>query len=416
MRSFTSTNGDVIEVTKEHLDTAVRIKKELQNSSPSHKCNWKQLVSMMELEGYEEAEANESYRQMIKHHQKSIGELPSQYQYADMVTTSKLQSIKEAVGEMFYAKRELQLESNKLNRLKRNLSLHGIIAEEVKIAMTRDLNEKVPCFFYERRLPSGKKKMIVTLSDLHIGAVINDVMGNSYNYEIAKKRMKLFFDKVTEQATMLNITDIDVVLLGDATEHVQMRKTQSFDAEFPLAVQIVKAYEIIRDFVVNLTRSFNVTYRGISGNHDRMEGKKEDNIDGDSTIYVINYMMKEFAERENSDRLVYVEADNILYSTVIEANNVKIKFVHGDNEGGKSILAKHEHMDGEIYNAIVMGHLHHFAVTEVGDNKFEIYMGTLQGTNNYAKKCKFNSSAGQGIIIIHEDGEIEPKNIRLQVS
>lgn len=417
MRSYTNRQGEVVEVSQEHLNVAVEVKKELQNASPSHKCSWVQHRKLMELEGFDDSENSEAYRQMIKAYQKSIGELPEAKKYAEMVSKSTLNSIKEAVGEMAYAKREVQLKTRELGKLKRDISLYGVIAEEIRGAMLDELNEEVPSWVYSEP-PSirGKKRMVITLSDLHIGAVVVNVNGNAYNYTIAQNRMRHFWMKVRDYARMFKVTHIDVVLLGDATEHIQMRKTQSFDTEFPLAVQIVKAYELIRNFLINLTRDFTVTYQGISGNHDRMEGKKEDNIDGDSTIFVINYMIEQFITNTKAEKLKYYEVDSILYSTVLEVNGAKIKFVHGDNERGNKLLASHSQMDGTDYNAVVMGHLHHYEVKEVGDNKFEIYMGSLQGNNNYAKKGKFGSGAGQGILIVHEDGEIEPKNFRLQIN
>jgi predicted phosphodiesterase len=414
MRSYTNKEGEVIEVSQEHLDTAVRIKRELQMASPSHRCNWHQHKILMEKEGFYDSEVSENYRLMIKNYQASIGQLDSKEKYADLVATSKLNSIKEAVGELAYKKREVQMESLKLGKLKRDLTLLGVIAEQVREAMLNELNQLIPSFAYQERLPIGKKRMIVMISDWHIGAVIVNVMGNSYNFSIAKKRVAKFVKRIIEIAKAEGINDIDVVCMGDMTEHVHMRKTQSFDAEFPLAVQIVKAYELIRDLLVNLSEHFNVTYRGVSGNHDRMEGNKEDNIDSDSTIFVINYMIKEFVEQAKAPRIQYFEVDNINYSTSFSVNGIKMKFVHGDNERGSNKLASHSDMDNTSYNILAMGHLHHFSVTEVGQNKYEVYVGSLQGVNNYAMKGKFLSNASQGLIIINEYGEIDIKRIDLQ--
>jgi len=307
------------------------------------------------------------------------------------------------------------MESLKLNKLKRDLTLIGVISEQVREAILNELNEVIPEFSQNERLPLSNGRMVVLLSDWHIGALIDNVMGNSYNYEIARKRIAKFFKKITRIASSENITEIDVVCLGDMTEHVSMRKVnQSFESEFPLAVQIVKAYELIRDFLVNLSAYFNVTYRGISGNHDRMNGDKSDNIDGDSTIFVINFMIKEFIEKSNAPRITYLESDHINYSASIEINGIKIKAVHGDNEKGNKKLASHSDMDNENYNILVMGHLHHHSVKEVGQNKFEVYVGSLQGANNYAMKGKFLSNASQGVIVIDEYGDIDIKRIDLQ--
>jgi hypothetical protein len=77
------------------LQTAVEIKKELQKASPSRRASMKQLVAMMEQEGFHDAESSESYRCMLKSYQKDIGELPEAPKHADMVADNKLESIKE---------------------------------------------------------------------------------------------------------------------------------------------------------------------------------------------------------------------------------------------------------------------------------------------------------------------------------
>lgn len=414
MRSYKNLEGDTIVVSQEHLETAVRIKRELQMASPSHRCNWNQHKLLMEKEGFLDSEVSEGYRQLIKSYQVSTGTIESKEKHADIVATSKLASIKEATGELFYTKREVQMESLKLNRLKRELTLFGVIAEEIREALINELNEVIPTYAYQPRL-SGKGRMVVFLSDWHIGATVDNVLSNSYNLSIAKKRIAKYLSKIKKIAREEGITDIDVVCLGDMTEGVSMRNvTQSYEAEFPLAVQIVKAYELVRDFIVNLSEKHNVTYRGISGNHDRMNGKKEDNIDGDSTIFVINFMIKEFVEAKEAERIQYFEADHINYSVQLDINGIKIKAVHGDNEKGNKLLATHGDIDDTNYNVIAMGHLHHFHVREVGRNKFEAYFGSLQGVNNYALKGKFLSNASQGIIVINEYNEIEIRRIDLQ--
>lgn len=415
MRSYTNKEGEVIEVSQEHLDVAVRIKRELQMASPSHRTNWVTHQRLMEAEGFLDSESSENYRQMIKAYQVSTGTIESREKQADLVADSKLNSIKEAVGEMYFTKREVQMESLKLGRLKREITLFGVIAEQIREALLTELNELIPNYVYQDKLATSRGRMVVLLSDWHIGATVDNVKGNSFNYKIAQARVSKYLSRIKKIAHDEGITEIDVVCMGDMTEHVSMRKVnQAHEAEFPLAVQIVKAYELIRDFIVNLSKDFNVTYRGIGGNHDRMNGDKGDNIDGDSTIFVINFMVKEFVEKAKSPRISYVEVDDINYSTSFVVNGYNMKFVHGDNEKGSKKLASHADIDNTSYNVLAMGHLHHHSVREVGQNKYEVYVGSLQGANNYAMKGKFLSNASQGIIIVNEQGEIDIKRIDLQ--
>lgn len=415
MRIYKNKDGDSIIVTKEHLEIAVKIKRELQMSSPSHRCSWVQHKRMMEVEGFFDSENSENYRCLIKNYQSSIGELPSLEKHVDLVTTSKLESIKEAVGEMAYSKKEVQLESRKLGKLKSDLSLFGVVSEQVYNAMS-ELNMGIPTFAYGEKIVSDKKrKMVVFLSDWHIGSVIVNANGNNYDYHVANGRVKKFESKISDIARLNGITDIEVVCLGDMTEHVNMRQVnQAFETEFNLSVQIVKAFELIRNLLVNLASCHNVTYRGISGNHDRMNGKKDDNIDGDSTIHVINFMVKMFSEMNDMPRIEYVEVDSINYSTVLDINGIKIKCVHGDHEKGNNKIASHSTLDGVLYNVLAMGHLHHYNVKEVGSNQFEAYFGSLMGINNYGVKGKFSSNASQGLIIVDEYGDIDFKRVDLQ--
>lgn len=414
MRSYRNLDGVQVEVSEEHLDTAVKIKRELQMASPSHRCNWNQHKKLMEVEGYLDSESSENYRLLIKNYQSSTGQLDSKEKHVDLVATSKLESIKQATGEMFFTKREVQLEAQKLGRLKRELTLFGVVAEEVRDALINELQTVIPDWSLSPRLPEGKHKMVIGYSDWHIGGIVVNVNGNSYNYDIAKDRAGKFLEEVIRLAKFYNITEVVVVALGDLTEHVSMRNQQSHEAEFKLSKQITKAFELVRDTLMNLTKHFNVTYMGISGNHDRINGDKNDNLDGDSTAFLINYMVQVFAENSLIPRLTYVEADNILYSAVIEVNGSKIKFVHGDNEGtGTNILALHQQMDDEGYSAIVMGHLHHYHVKEVGRNKYLAWFGSLKANDNHAKKGKYSSDPSQGVIIVDENGMLNLMRIGL---
>ena len=97
---YSDKRGNVVEVSQEHINTAIKIKIELQKSSPSQKCSWSQHKKMMEIEGFTDSDTNENYRQMIKKAQKKSGELPELKKYVEMVTENKLKSIREEIGEI----------------------------------------------------------------------------------------------------------------------------------------------------------------------------------------------------------------------------------------------------------------------------------------------------------------------------
>ena len=131
---YSDKRGNVVEVSQEHIDTAIKIKIELQKSSPSQKCSWSQHKKMMEIEGFTDSDTNENYRQMIKKAQKKSGELPELKKYVEMVTENKLKSIREEIGEIYVAKRDNQNVLRDLNKLKRELADNTIFFEEIKEA------------------------------------------------------------------------------------------------------------------------------------------------------------------------------------------------------------------------------------------------------------------------------------------
>ena len=412
VRSYINSKGDSVRVSQEHLDTAVEIKIQLQKASPSRRCSWVQHKKLMQKEGFLDSDRNENYRVLIKNYQKKIGKLPSREKHADIVSTSKLESIKEAVGDLYYAKREAQLENLKLGRIKRDVTLRGIIAESFQESLNNGAIS-IPLWAKKEKLQSEKTKMVVFLQDWHIGAIVDNVYGNSFNYEIACKRVERLYQEVYRVAKEKNITDITVMHLGDIVEQVMMRKyNQAFETEFHLSEQIVKAKNLLINFLTNLSSDFNVFYTGLGGNHDRLTSESSDTIDGDSAMLIINDAIESISKQV--ERISYIPCDDICYSSVVVINDTIIKGVHGDKEKKAGKLKEHSAFDHVTYNIIAQGHFHSYSIQEVGINQYEAQFGSLMGVNNYGTKGKFGSKASQGLAIIGEDHDIQFMKIDLQ--
>lgn len=412
MRSYTSKKGHTVEVSEEHLQTAVRIKQELQKASPARRCSWQQLVGMMEREGYDDAENSENYRQLVKAYQKSIGELPSVQKYADHVADGKLESIKEAVGEIAYEKRDAQHVLKELNKLKREVMDFALTAEELGKAFANH-DWSVHDVEVEPRESKSGRKMIVCLSDMHIGALV-DTKLNTYNYEIALKRLVAYAAEIISSATYNDISELHIVNLGDVIEHSNMRYGQAFHSEFVYNEQIVRAADAIILFVKLLAKEgFKVSYAGIAGNHDRANDKDK-TIDGDHAVRPINYAVKQFMENAEVGEMEYVQANDYDH-VMLDVNGLDFKFVHGDLDSFKDegLLGKHANNDSRNYTAIVGGHVHHFRDIEVGFKKRQIVIGSLKGADEYGDKIRKRSVASQGYIIVDADGMIHVTRVEL---
>jgi UDP-2,3-diacylglucosamine pyrophosphatase LpxH len=77
------------------------------------------------------------------------------------------------------------------------------------------------------------------------------------------------------------------------------------------------------------------------------------------------------------------------------------KFVHGELDSYKveTLVNPHSAMDNVAYDAVVMGHFHHFREIEVGIDKRIIMFGSLKGADEYSEKIRRLSVASQGMIM-----------------
>ncbi len=414
---YRNRKNEWVSVSEEHLQTALKIKQELQKASPSMKCPWGKHKSLMAQEGFDDSDNNEAYRQMIKRYQKSVGELPSAQEYADMVSEGTLESIKNEIGELAWQKREVQHETRKLGKIKREIIDDGLLIKELSKSV-KEVFGKMNLESIVKYAPSpisrGKSKLLALVTDWHIGADV-DVVGNRYNYSIAKKRVHEFTDKLLRIADERDTDQIEVIYMGDMVEGGYMRGGQAYGIEFPVSEQMARGGELIIEMLSRLSQKYQTRYRGFAGNHDRMnQGDKNGNIHGDTAMVVVNKIVKVFIETSKLDGLKYEDTHNYSAS-LIDVNGRNIKLVHGDHErrDDKNKIARHSFNDGVNYDIIAYGHFHHFMNLEIGMDKLEVRVGSIKGSDDYSETLQIGSSPSQCVVVIDGDGEIEVKRVRL---
>lgn len=420
MRSYTNKKGEVVSVSKEHLDTAVDLKIQLQKDSPSNRCAWTKHRQLMKKEGFDDSDSGENYRKMIQLYQKSIQKLPSAEQHAEKVADKKYDSYKDLVGEITWHKRETQNYLKEIRKGKRDIIDGSLFIQEVQAEIRNSLSnirwEEITKQPFSPIKDHSDTRMILALTDWHIGADVN-VEGNRYNYEIARRRIHDAVDQAIQIANERKVYRIDVVYMGDILEHSYMRNSQSYHAEFPVSKQMALGGRLMIEVLTKLSKTFFTVYRGFAGNHDRMNGNKNDNIDGDTGMVVVNDYVKMFiegAEERGIENLMYVDTHHFS-ARLIDVNGKNFKFVHGDLErkADTKKIADHGSRDKVHYDAIVYGHFHHFMMLEVGIDRLEIRVGSTKGSDDYSEKLGLGSAPSQAVILVSENGDIEAKRLRL---
>lgn len=414
MSSYTNRKGESVEVSPEHLDVALSIYEELSNLSPSKRVSWARHKRMMLEEGFDDSESSEYYRQMIKHERKRRGTLPTKETFADIVVSNKISAVKSAIGEIKEAQLESQADFNKLNRMKKEWTKDIIFVESLERELKKVDWESLSTTEYKPLATDDvpKKYMIACLSDLHYGARVN-VEGYTYNTHVFAELLDIYLDKILHECEKNNVEDVYVIGLGDYIEHITMRMTQGFDAELNYSEQVVQVTEHIIRFLSSLSQFVNVEYSAILGNHDRFEGNKNDSIYGDGAVILSNKIIDTFVKYSDSN-ITFTETEP--YHHIVSVSGRNFLFVHGDKTAisRKGILGEQSSLYGVIFDALFAGHIHHFTMREVGDDKYITTFGSFKGSDEYSlKTIGSNTSRSQGIILVDQDGSYEIKQIKL---
>lgn len=411
MAKYTNKAKIEVEVSQEHIETAVRIKLELQNTSPSGKCNWKRHKELMEQAGFYDSENSETYRQLIKIKQKEMGLLPSNKKYAEFLADKKIESIEKLVGDMYIANRERQNINRQLNKTKREIADESLVIKDIKENITNLDVIKFEKHQEVKDIENAEFVGLVTPADWHIGMLFNDL-----NFEVATQRVGYYAERVIQLSKTFGIKKVYVTHLGDIINHVYMHKnTQAYHSEFNVSEQIVKGTQLMFSFLNKLATELHVVYMGtIVGNHGRMSAKGETLTD-DNVEVVIHEMIKTMIDMAQSPNLT-VDDSGYSKSFLVQPQVVtkNIGYIHGDKESrtGADRIKKYSSILGTQLDLLIQGHTHNYKVESENYDRKIITSGSLMGSDDYAQGLGLYTNASQLFVAV-SNKEVIPIDINL---
>lgn len=323
--------------------------------------------------------------------------------------TTNLTKAREVLGEQYIVKQQIHNDKLQLNKMKRDLVPSLTVAEELaEIMKQNDFKIEIPKYSYSPIVDTSKYTMVCPISDFHIGYIIDDCDGNSFNWEIANNRVDRYIDECNKYIQLYGIKNIIVVSCGDMIENSIMRYTQNQFCEFYQSEQINRTIKLIFRILVALSEKCNVTYSGLAGNHDRMSGDKKQSYEGDNANTIINEQICNLVEASKSERISVIPVGHNDKEIRMEINGVKCKFIHGDDipKVDKNTLSKLISSDNEFIDCLIVGHWHNFSCMSENHGRYVITNGCLSGYNTYSKSFLCSSDASQTIMIVG-DGQIE---------
>jgi len=257
------------------------------------------------------------------------------------------------------------------------------------------------------------KILIVQLSDLHIGENV-DLENNMYNYEIAGKRLKLFFNQIKEFSTIYKIKKIILLGTGDFTNNDTVRVLDKLlnNSDNRTKVQFITSY-LLSQFICDLAETYEVDIAFTVGNESRVMDTV--NVPNEEPLLSHNYDYAIF----NILKILFQDNERItFYNTPLDEAVIKIYdhnflICHGhnlkaDNEKAVDSLIRSYSKRHINLDYILLGHIHETLI-----KNFIIRSGSLAGANKYSESKSFSSIASQNIIIVDELS-ITPIPINLQ--
>jgi hypothetical protein len=266
----------------------------------------------------------------------------------------------------------------------------------------------------------AQEAVILMLSDLHWGEVINlDAMGgrNSFNMDIAHKRLQRYFSHVCELGTEHWVGPPPAIIYlwlgGDMISgeiHEELAKTNDL-----LAIPSVKD---LSDHLVAgidlLLCTFKCDIRVLStpGNHGRDTKKPESKgFAVNSYDTLVMWMLERWYLARNEKRVSFSAPRS--GDAFVTINGWNILFTHGDRIGSKGNmgfvgpaataargmkkLVQDYAAEGSIVDMIAMGHLHTGLELEEG-----FVNPSFSGPSEYSRSGRFRSKpAAQWMLTVH---------------
>lgn len=191
---------------------------------------------------------------------------------------------------------------------------------------------------------------------------------------------------------------------------------QAFDTEFTLAEQITKGTRLLIDVLSQLSEvtEGNLRFGIVGGNHDRLQGNKNEKIYNDNVAYITLDTMLNLQELGVLNGIEIIDNREDIYTIEDMVANQRIVVNHGDNlKGNVNHIPKF--IKDQVFDLLITGHVHHLRVKQEDYNRQHITVGSTIGYNTYSKELHLSKTtpSQQLLFLEHDSKDIELKTIYL---
>lgn len=260
----------------------------------------------------------------------------------------------------------------------------------------------------KKDVTNNEKELLVGLSDWHIGMSINSKF-NTFNKEIAIKRLSKLQSKTMDKVIKENIQTIHIANLGDLI-HGLIHVSARVASEENTIEQVITASEMVKEFIKPfLDLGIQVEYYNICGNHSRIVANKSESGGEEESFekLILTIVDTAFSQYKN-----YNSTGSEFGMIEVNIKNEKIVLAHGHLDKGNGIVNKLPQMLGYPPTLVFTGHFHSELLKDYGITT-HIISGALCGSDDYATNLRLAGKPSQKILVITEDGIEENNTIYL---
>lgn len=258
--------------------------------------------------------------------------------------------------------------------------------------------DELPMYQYGESVSRLKesKSAILTLSDWHIGAII-DNQWNCYSIDIARERMQQLLKKTKRYILSYNITNLAIEINGDMV-HGLINVSNRVQSEEDVVSQIIIVSDMLSYFI-NELKPYVQKIKVITtlGNHGRLVPNKKEAINKENMEMLIPEFLK-----LKLDKDITITTSGGLDFVKYTFNNKIICLAHGQHDKVNQVIEDFSKIYKCVPDEIHLGHTH--AHKDINESNIYITVnGSLCGSDEYALNLRAVTKPSQTLIIYDED-------------
>lgn len=356
---------------------------------------WDELAEIFNRE-LGKNQCSSAYRKPYQNAQRYRDEV-----FATEDNAALLQKIREEKQELYKERTLLRDERNELNRRLREEARKGSFVDHLANALVDTQPVEIgPC----RIQDVGDTELVACLSDLHVGLTASN-FNNIYDEDVMHSRLEQYANEIAEIQERHHARRLVLALLGDQISGSIHASLISKNSENTVQ-QVKRACWEIASFIESLTEYFpKIVVYSVSGNHSRINAKKDENLPGDNLDSMIPFYLK--AVFANSG-IVQVVMDDDYGEYVQSFSSCDWTFVmmHGDLDSPEKAAYNATKITGLPPDVVLLGHRHNSAMLTEGRTRI-IQTGCICGTDDYAMNHRLFAPPEQTVIVVSERRPVE---------